>query len=104
MRVPVTSPIEEIPITYHEREGEATLESFRDGWRHVRFMLLNARTTSSRFRRYPRHLWARVAVVVGIRCLTGRCHVRLRLGNRRITALSRRVSGRKHGCIRNPRQ
>jgi hypothetical protein len=34
--------IQEIPITYHEREGEATLESFRDGWRHVRFMLLNA--------------------------------------------------------------
>jgi hypothetical protein len=34
--------IEEIPITYHEREGDATLESFRDGWRHVRFMLLNA--------------------------------------------------------------
>lgn len=34
--------IEEIPITYHEREGEATLESFRDGWRHVQFMLLNA--------------------------------------------------------------
>jgi hypothetical protein len=34
--------IAELPITYHEREGEATLESFRDGWRHVRFMLLNA--------------------------------------------------------------
>jgi glycosyltransferase involved in cell wall biosynthesis len=34
--------IEEVPITYHERAGEATLESFRDGWRHVRFMLLNA--------------------------------------------------------------
>jgi hypothetical protein len=34
--------IAEIPITYHEREGEATLESFRDGWRHVRFMLVNA--------------------------------------------------------------
>ncbi|MFA1611807.1 glycosyltransferase family 2 protein [Halobellus rubicundus] len=34
--------IEEIPITYHEREGDATLDSFRDGWRHVRFMLLNA--------------------------------------------------------------
>lgn len=34
--------IEEIPITYHEREGEATLESFRDGWRHIRFMLINA--------------------------------------------------------------
>ena len=34
--------IAEVPITYHEREGEATLDSFRDGWRHVRFMLLNA--------------------------------------------------------------
>ena len=34
--------IAEMPITYHEREGEATLESFRDGWRHVRFMLVNA--------------------------------------------------------------
>ena len=34
--------ISEVPITYHEREGEATLESFRDGWRHVRFMLVNA--------------------------------------------------------------
>jgi hypothetical protein len=34
--------IGEVPITYHEREGEATLDSFQDGWRHVRFMLLNA--------------------------------------------------------------
>ncbi len=34
--------IEEVPITYHERTGEATLESFRDGWRHVKFMLVNA--------------------------------------------------------------
>ena len=34
--------IREEPITYHEREGEATLSSFRDGWRHVRFMLVNA--------------------------------------------------------------
>jgi glycosyltransferase involved in cell wall biosynthesis len=34
--------IEEVPITYHQRVGEATLDSFRDGWRHVRFMLVNA--------------------------------------------------------------
>ena len=34
--------IEEVPIIYHEREGEETLNSFRDGWRHVRFMLVNA--------------------------------------------------------------
>ena len=34
--------IEEIPITYHERKGDAKLESFHDGWRHVKFMLQNA--------------------------------------------------------------
>ena len=34
--------IEELPIVYHEREGEEKLESFKDGWRHVRFMLVNA--------------------------------------------------------------
>jgi len=34
--------IVETPIIYHEREGEEKLESFKDGWRHVRFMLVNA--------------------------------------------------------------
>jgi hypothetical protein len=34
--------IVEVPIVYHERKGEETLDSFSDGWRHVRFMLLNA--------------------------------------------------------------
>ncbi len=34
--------IAEVPITYHERAGETTLHSFQDGWRHIRFMLLNA--------------------------------------------------------------
>ena len=34
--------IEEVPITYHERIGDATLESFSDGWRHVKFMMTNA--------------------------------------------------------------
>ena len=32
--------IEEIPITYYPRAGDSKLESFRDAWRHVRFMLL----------------------------------------------------------------
>jgi hypothetical protein len=36
--------IEEVPITYHERAGDETLDSFRDGWRHVKFMLVNAPT------------------------------------------------------------
>ncbi len=30
----------EIPITYHPRIGESKLESLRDGWRHLRFLLL----------------------------------------------------------------
>lgn len=34
--------IEEVPITYHPRVGDATLDSFSDGWRHVKFMLQNA--------------------------------------------------------------
>ena len=34
--------IAEAPIVYYEREGEETLNSFQDGWRHVRFMLTNA--------------------------------------------------------------
>jgi hypothetical protein len=34
--------IEEVPIVYHEREGEETLDSLTDGWRHVKFMLMNA--------------------------------------------------------------
>lgn len=32
--------ISEIPISYHPRIGESKLKSFRDGWRHLRFMLL----------------------------------------------------------------
>lgn len=48
--------IKEIPITYHEREGDATLESFRDGWRHVRFMLLNA----------PNYLFSLPGAILGI--------------------------------------
>ena len=32
--------ITEIPIVYHPRIGESKMSSFRDGWRHLRFMLL----------------------------------------------------------------
>jgi len=32
--------IVDIPITYYYREGESKLRTFRDGWRHLRFMLL----------------------------------------------------------------
>ena len=32
--------ITEVPITYHPRAGESKLNSLRDAWRHLRFMLL----------------------------------------------------------------
>lgn len=32
--------IAEVPITYHPRKGKSKLSSFRDAWRHIRFMLL----------------------------------------------------------------
>jgi len=32
--------IVEVPITYHPRKGDSKLRTFRDGWRHLRFMLL----------------------------------------------------------------
>jgi glycosyltransferase involved in cell wall biosynthesis len=34
--------IEEIPIHYHPREGDSKLSSFRDGWRHLRFLLVHS--------------------------------------------------------------
>ena len=48
--------IEEVPIVYHEREGEETLDSFRDGWRHVRFMLVNV----------PGYLFSVPGLVIGV--------------------------------------
>lgn len=36
--------IREIPIEYHPRGGESKLSSFRDGWRHLRFLLLHSPT------------------------------------------------------------
>ena len=34
--------IKEVPITYYPRQAESKLHSFRDGWRHLKFMLLYA--------------------------------------------------------------
>jgi glycosyltransferase involved in cell wall biosynthesis len=36
--------ISELPITYHPRGGESKLSSFRDGWRHLRFLLVHSPT------------------------------------------------------------
>lgn len=34
--------VREIPITYYRRRGEPELDSLRDGWRHVEFLVENA--------------------------------------------------------------
>jgi glycosyltransferase involved in cell wall biosynthesis len=36
--------VREISIAYHPREGESKLSSFRDGWRHLRFLLVHSPT------------------------------------------------------------
>ena len=48
--------IEQFPIEYHPRGGESKLSSFRDGWRHLRFLLVHS----------PTHLF----VVPGLAMLT----------------------------------
>ena len=36
--------IRQLPIAYHPRGGESKLSSFRDGWRHLRFLLVHSPT------------------------------------------------------------
>ncbi|MGO9760189.1 MAG: glycosyltransferase family 2 protein, partial [Solirubrobacteraceae bacterium] len=63
--------IREIPIQYHPRGGESKLSSFRDGWRHLRFLLLHS----------PNHLFilpgVAMAVLGGLVSLTVLAHVPL---------------------------
>ncbi len=54
----------EVPITYYPRLGESKLDSFRDGWRHLRFMLLYSPTHL--------YLWPGTAMMmVGLLALLG---------------------------------
>ena len=36
--------VEQVPIEYHPRAGESKLARFRDGWRHLRFLLVHSPT------------------------------------------------------------
>jgi hypothetical protein len=36
--------IRQFPIAYHPRAGESKLSTFRDGWRHLRFLLIHSPT------------------------------------------------------------
>src|SRR3954447_12452997 len=48
--------IREFPITYHPRGGESKLSSFRDGWRHLRFLLVHS----------PTHLFIAPGALMGL--------------------------------------
>ena len=36
--------VAEVPITYHPRAGESKLKTWRDGWRHLRYLMLRSPT------------------------------------------------------------
>jgi glycosyltransferase involved in cell wall biosynthesis len=61
--------IREISIEYHPRGGQSKLSSFRDGWRHLRFLLLQS----------PNHLFilpgALIAALGGLISLTVLAHL-----------------------------
>jgi glycosyltransferase involved in cell wall biosynthesis len=61
--------IRQLPIEYHPRGGESKLSSFRDGWRHLRFLLLHA----------PNHLFilpgALMSLLGGLISLTVLAHI-----------------------------
>jgi glycosyltransferase involved in cell wall biosynthesis len=61
--------IREISIEYHPRGGQSKLSSFRDGWRHLRFLLLHS----------PNHLFilpgALIAALGGLISLTVLAHL-----------------------------
>jgi glycosyltransferase involved in cell wall biosynthesis len=61
--------IRQLPIEYHPRGGESKLSSFRDGWRHLRFLLLHA----------PNHLFilpgALMSLIGGLISLTVLAHI-----------------------------
>ncbi|WP_205696686.1 glycosyltransferase family 2 protein [Conexibacter sp. SYSU D00693] len=48
--------IREFPIQYHPRGGESKLSTFRDGWRHLRFLLVHS----------PNHLFVLPGAVIAL--------------------------------------
>jgi glycosyltransferase involved in cell wall biosynthesis len=61
--------IRELPIEYHPRGGESKLSSFRDGWRHLRYLVLHS----------PKHLFivpgTIMSVIGGLICAMVLAHI-----------------------------
>ncbi len=60
--------IRQLPITYHPRGGVSKLSSFRDGWRHLRFLLVHSPT---HLFAVPGALMLLAGVLVGLVSLSG---------------------------------
>jgi glycosyltransferase involved in cell wall biosynthesis len=61
--------IDQLPIEYRPRSGESKLSSFRDGWRHLRYLMMHS----------PRHLFilpgTAMAAIGGLICTMVLAHV-----------------------------
>jgi glycosyltransferase involved in cell wall biosynthesis len=61
--------IDQLPIEYHPRGGESKLSSFRDGWRHLRYLMMHS----------PKHLFivpgAAMATLGGLICAMVLAHI-----------------------------
>jgi hypothetical protein len=60
--------IRQFPIEYHPRGGESKLSSFRDGWRHLRFLLLHS---PNHLFIFPGAVMAALGAVIQLIVLTG---------------------------------
>ena len=89
--------IREFPIEYHPRGGESKLSSFRDGWRHLRFLLVHSPTHL--FMHPGRASWRCSARSIALIVLAADRHLRPRVGpahdDRRRAADDRRHAGRR---------
>ena len=72
--------VRQFPIEYHPRGGESKLSSFRDGWRHLRFLLVHC----------PNHLFilpgavmAALGAIVELIVIARLARVRARVGHPR---------------------
>jgi hypothetical protein len=93
--------IEEIPIEYHVRRGESKLNSFRDGWRHLRFLLVHSPThlfLAPGIALFAAGLLAMIAILADLNLLGRQWD--LTLDDRRGDGLDRRCAGRQPGARR----
>ena len=72
--------IAEVDIEYHPRGGESKLSSFRDGWRHLRFLLVHSPTYLFIL---PGALLAALGALVSIARARADRHPRAQLGHPR---------------------